>query len=574
MLGFPVGGNDGPNPASLCQYTMMDYEEVSNYGIWNNILTPSEKAMAESHFDVLIVGGGVGGVAAALAASESGLRVVLTEEHAWIGGQLTSQGVPPDEYPWIERISPTKLYWDFRRRVRHYYEDHFPLLKEARGTAFNPGGGFVSGLCHEPRIAHSVLQDMLSASVAAGHLTVLTRRKPIAASLDYSTVRAIHLLNLETGEREFISARIFIDCTELGELLPLTNTEYVSGAESRSETGELHASEAADTEDVQGLTWCFAAAYDPAINHIIERPATFEFWKSYVPDVQPPWPGALINWTAVSPITLQPRTFDLFAKPEFPYNSLWNYRKIVSEEFLRVKSDDVTLVNWPQNDFFTNNIIDKSNDFVAAALEESKQLSLSLLYWMQTEAPRPDGGTGYPGLYLAPDVLGTADGFAMAPYIRESRRIKAITTVTEEHVGTEMRRAEGFETAHQFADSIGIGCYRIDLHPTPAGNNFVDISSLPFQIPLGALIPRETKNLLAGNKNIGTTHITNGCYRLHPVEWNIGESAGRLAAFALRNNVELRAVMEIGELLGDYQSSLRSAGVELEWPEDIRTIAR
>ena len=43
-----------------------------------------------------------------------------------------------------------------------------------------------------------------------------------------------------------------------------------------------------------------------------------------------------------------------------------------------------------------------------------------MLYWMQTEAPRPDGGTGFPGLRLRPDVMGTADGLAQAPYHRES----------------------------------------------------------------------------------------------------------------------------------------------------------
>ena len=41
------------------------------------------------------------------------------------------------------------------------------------------------------------------------------------------------------------------------------------------------------------------------------------------------------------------------------------------------------------------------------------------------------------------------------------------------------------------------------------------------------------RNLLPACKNIGTTHITNGCYRLHPVEWNIGEAAGVLAAEAM-----------------------------------------
>jgi hypothetical protein len=45
---------------------------------------------------------------------------------------------------------------------------------------------------------------------------------------------------------------------------------------------------------------------------------------------------------------------------------------------------------------------------------------------------------------------------------------------------------------------------------------------------LGALIPIRMENLLPAAKNIGTTHITNGCYRMHPVEWNIGEAAGAL----------------------------------------------
>src|SRR5690606_39469674 len=60
------------------------------------------------------------------------------------------------------------------------------------------------------------------------------------------------------------------------------------------------------------------------------------------------------------------------------------------------------------------------------------------------------------------------------------------------------------------------------------GNNYIDFPSLPFEIPLGALIPKRMENLLPANKNIGTTHVTNGCYRLHPVEWSIGEAVGLL----------------------------------------------
>ena len=73
------------------------------------------------------------------------------------------------------------------------------------------------------------------------------------------------------------------------------------------------------------------------------------------------------------------------------------------------------------------------------------------------------------------------------------------------------------------------------------------------------------ENLLPACKNIGTTHITNGCYRLHPVEWNIGESAGLLAAFCMDKKTSPRAVREELKLLNDFQQLLRDQGVELQW---------
>lgn len=60
--------------------------------------------IAELNCDIAVIGGSVGGFAAALAALRNGMRVVLTEETDWIGGQLTSQAVPPDEHPWIRAV--------------------------------------------------------------------------------------------------------------------------------------------------------------------------------------------------------------------------------------------------------------------------------------------------------------------------------------------------------------------------------------------------------------------------------------------------------------------------------------
>jgi hypothetical protein len=182
---------------------------------------------------------------------------------------------------------------------------------------------------------------------------------------------------------------------------------------------------------------------------------------------------------------------------------------------------------------------------------------------MQTEAPRPDGGAGWKGLRLRHDQVGTEDGLAKYPYIRESRRIRAEFTVVEQHVGTDAR---GKQTAEDFADSVGVGSYRIDLHPSSGGDNYIDISSLPFQIPLGALIPRRVENLIAACKNLGVTHITNGCYRLHPVEWNIGESAGALAAHCVATKQPPRRVRNNEKPRGDFQEQLRAQGVETAWP--------
>ena len=113
--------------------------------------------------DVLVVGGGLGGVAAALAVARSGRRVIVTEPTDWLGGQLTSQAVPPDEHPWIERHGRTASYAALRTGIRRYYRTWYPLANDAaRNRYLNPGRGWVSRLCHEPRVAAAVIDGLLA----------------------------------------------------------------------------------------------------------------------------------------------------------------------------------------------------------------------------------------------------------------------------------------------------------------------------------------------------------------------------------------------------------------------------
>jgi hypothetical protein len=430
---------------------------------------------------------------------------------------------------------------------------------------------------------------MLRPYVASGKLTIYLRHRPVDVDLNGAGdgIGSVIFTDLVNGDPVTLSGSYVLDATELGDLLPLAGVDHVTGAESKAQTNELHALATADPLDQQAISWCFPLEYIPGANFVDNTPKppadAYRDWKSYQPDF---WPNELLNWTDVHPETLEPRTRYLFeTDPNAQYgDDLWRYRRIFwhIQCLTGVYPSDFTLVNWPQMDYWVNPATGVGDPLVRpntpgrndAALERARELSLSLLQWLQTEAPHPEGGYGYPGLRLRPDLVGTEDGLAKAAYIRESRRIKAAFTVLEQHVGVEAR--PGQTSAAVFPDSVGIGYYRIDLHPStggttsPGGRTYVDVPSYRFQIPLGAFIqdPIKVKNLLPAAKNIGTTHITNGCYRLHPVEWNIGEAAGALAAFCLARSVAPDQVRSNPTRLGEFQSVLTNTlGVVIRWPD-------
>ena len=170
--------------------------------------------------DVAIVGGGLGACAAALAAARLGRRVILTEETHWVGGQLTNQAVPPDEHPWIEEYGATASYRALRRGIRDYYRAHLPLTPSARAQAhLNPGNGWVSPLCHDPRVAVAVLNQMMAPHQLSGRLFVLEPHRPLTAWTHGDRVAGVVVRGIESGRDSLIEAPFFIDATPYGDLL-------------------------------------------------------------------------------------------------------------------------------------------------------------------------------------------------------------------------------------------------------------------------------------------------------------------------------------------------------------------
>ena len=429
--------------------------------------------------DVLVVGGGCGGVAAALAATDLGRRVVLTEAGHWLGGQLTSQAVPPDEHPWVEQTGTTGRYRQLREAVRTRFKQSRRLTETARqDPQLNPGAAWVSNLSAEPGIFREVLDDMLRPAEVSGMLRRLVRHRPEYAVMDGDRVAAVGFEDLQTGDRPVVTAEYVLDATEEGDLLPLTGCEFVVGAEAAADTGEPHALDGpADPLDQQAITWCAALEWRPGEVHTIDEPENYEFWQSYRASF---WPGPQLGWVTQEPETGRPLSRPLFGRPG--EQDLWTFRRIRYGGHFAENVPDVTLVNWPQVDYWLSPLVGVAPAERSASLAKARELSLCFVRWLQTDAPRFDGGTGYPGLRLCAEALGTHDGLAAEAYVRESRRIAADFTVLETHIGVEAR--SGIDRAESFPDTVGVGCYRIDLHPSTAGRGYLDID-LPVRDSVG-----------------------------------------------------------------------------------------
>jgi hypothetical protein len=514
--------------------------------------------------DILVVGGGTGGVAAALAAVRRGRRVCLIEETDWLGGQMTAQGVSAlDEHEHIEAFGGTASYYRLRSALRDRYRSR--AGEAGRRADFNPGNCWVTRVAFEPQVAVAAIEAMLRPYVERGRLSIRLRAKTAAISTDTDRIASLTAVSLDEPRQWRFHPRIVIDATELGDLLPLAGVPYSTGAESVAETGEAHAqSREPKPHCVQSFTYTFGLERRPeGETHVIPRPERYDYFRRNQPySLHIEVHGGEIygedsGWLS----------YRVFEKMPNTKGGIWTYRRLVdAAQFALEYESDLTMINWPGNDYRDAGIVDRPPRDVAAALQDAKRVSLGFLYWLQTAAPAIGSRLGAPELRLLSRIMGTDDGLSKFPYIRESRRLRALKTVVEQEVSAEFQM--GPRAAH-FADSVGVGWYPIDIHRAGPEDVGVSCRTRPFQIPLGALLPERVNNLIAASKNIGTTHITNGCYRLHPVEWNIGESAGALAAFALDRGVALRSVYDDVRRRSEFQHSLLGDGVPLAWLIDV-----
>ncbi|MBV9718354.1 MAG: FAD-dependent oxidoreductase [Candidatus Eremiobacteraeota bacterium] len=519
-------------------------------------------------YDVIIVGASFGGVAAALSiASFDSVRVLLLEESDWIGGQATVQGVTrwdeADSMP-VESSGSNRSYRDLRNAIRDWYATHATLSADGyKQRFFNPGFAkagppFSLGAnpfrC-DPNVATEILQQKLQQ-----HSRFITVRHGVRIETAEVVDGVVRFLRSAEGE-EF-HASFYLDATDLGDLLQVCEVPWRIGAESQGDTGERSAPAQRHSEHIQPITIPIAVELTGSEEeHPIPKPLNYD------------------TIAANQQFSVEDGDIStVFTEPAPGADTLWNYRQYLDPANFSDKNHALsrTTINYGSNDYQAAAIPTGSLEGDRRVIEEAREVSIACLYWLQNFCPRDDReGTGYLNIKLLAGALGRDDGTAAQPYIRESRRLaRPAEVVVQSDIEAPSNIDEMARGAYLFADSCGIGWYGIDVHSASRGKPcigtpWLGFGTYPFQIPTGALYSMTHANFVAACKNIGTTHVTSGAYRVHPVEWAIGEAAGALAAFCVTNGYAPAQVRGDRAVLISYQQALLERGVPLFWWKDV-----
>jgi hypothetical protein len=491
--------------------------------------------------DILIAGGGASGVMASIQAARMGASVILVEETDWLGGMLTAAGVSAIDG---NHRLPSGLWGEFRSHLYDHYGG-----PEAVET------GWVSNTLFEPHIGNEILLRMVEAepgiTVIKGYFPVgviLTDSgdddgisgspaTPVPGTLPGADTAAPDAMkqivavrfSSDQGDRIEVRARLTIEATEYGDLLPLAGAGYRFGFEPRSMFGEPMAPEAGH-DMIQDLTYvAILRDYGDGADKTVPRP------DSYDP--------SLFDGTCRQ-LSSDPDADVVDCGPESGRDLyMLNYGRLPNNHYM---------INWPihGNDIYIP-ILEMSRSERAAALQEAKDMTLSWIHFIQTEG-------GYERFGIADGIFPTVDNLPLIPYIRESRRVSGVQTFTSNHILEPFRQGEEL-----YKYGIAVGDYPLDLHherkPIEFQTRTDELPKIPsYNVPWGTMVPESIDGLIVAEKSISVTHVANGATRLQPVVMLLGQAAGASAALAAEKGIKPRDLD-----VRDIQTALLESGTWL-----------
>jgi hypothetical protein len=504
-------------------------------------------APAARSYDVVIAGAGTGGTAAAIQAARLGAHVALLEETDWIGGQAAAAAVSTmDEGN--DLTPPSGFYREFVDRMEAYYS--------ARNKSVATCYWGDHSHCYEPSAIRKILQQMIdevnAGAYGKGHIDLL---------LEDRVVRVLSTGNTVTGavtaKGLTLTSKVLIDATEYGDVLPMTPVQFRSSHSIGDDHGK------ACTQDIT-YTMVIRKYPNGVPAELVMKHEPPEYQK-YLPRLRAQWQNDGSNTTRILPIDFGNHN----AYRGLPDST--NTDSYVSTQYNQITR---TVINW-FNDFpVQTEIYDRA--VRAKILCDAKLKTLANLYYLQHELGKSDWSVANDEGYDTPfnrdhnscpnipaEFKAIEHNFPSMPYIRESQRIVGEYTLT---AGDVRREHQGGISVVGFADSIAVGDYADDLHACDKESDLEhDLEHLsdrapgfrsgPFEVPLRSLIPEKVDGLLAAEKNISESRLANGATRLQPITMLTGQAAGTLAALAVRQGVQPRAVAA-----GAVQVELLKAG--------------
>ena len=575
-------------------------------------LSPLPQPQETWECSVIVVGGSLGGVAAASHAMQSGAKTCLIELSPWLGGQISSQGVSAvDESLAMRAKQNFSSSWsNFKQLIKQQ-----PVDISAGANTFlqvkDINSCWVGKLCFPPKAGAAAAEKLLQSSSKKAPGSRWGSEIAFKGAEFDSTgkrITAIYAVRRIPRDRNYVpkgrlsqeltswyswnSDRIFekvpirlvappngktivIDATDTGELVAWAGIPYRLGSESRVTTGEIHASPKDNPECTQAFTFPFVLAIQDDGGSS----------RKQLANIQPGISRAEHR-----------REYSLEGFPMFAGRSFFNYRRLVSltrnNPFVATPSvGDMTLVNWNRgNDWrwmnppliLTEKLLAESRQrqnwmggISLNTLKDAENHALLFSQWlMETQAKK-----SFPLAHLsgADSPMGTVSGLSMMPYIREGRRILGRIAygqnqfmMREADLRTDVSGGRNFSKT-----AVALTHYDIDLHGCSDRNwkPSNEATSAPARefvirptfIPLESLIPQQIDNLLIGGKSIAVTHIVNSVTRIHYSEWGIGAAAGATAGWLQTQPNVTPAEIVPQKLMPRLQQNLKKQGLRLSW---------
>lgn len=449
--------------------------------------------------EVLVIGGGVGGVAAGIQSARSGVHTMIVEETPWLGGMLSSAGVSATDG---NHDLHSGLWQEFREALYRHYNTK------------NLATGWVSNTLFEPHVADSIFKAWAG---SYRNLQVRYHYRFLRAVVKNGEIKAASFIN---ARREIITihAKVVIDATEMGDVLADAHVPYSLGMEPDSSSGENTGINVGN-DIVQDLTYAaILKDYGNDSAHLISRP------EGYDPKE---FDGACTSY--YKDAALEKPTID--ARKMLEYGRLPNHK---------------WMLNWPKrgNDTYLN-IVELSPGEREKELEKAKANTLRFIYFIQHEL-------GFHHVGIATDEFPTTDHLPLIAYYREGRRVKGLVRLTTADIIRPFSQKSAL-----YRTGIAVGDYPIDHHhaKNPGVPKALHFPSIPsFSVPAGTLLNRSVANLIAAEKAISVTNVVNGTSRLQPCVMLTGQAAGIIASESVKwkispLHVDIRSVQKI--LLND-----------------------